>query len=549
VPTPASESHGHGPKNSTRLRRTGLPVLQKQVFQNLRNTGNLHKNANRFVAVLLLPVSLLCSAHLGPDANWDLFNYHAYNGTALFRGRLFTDVAPAGIQTFLNPIFDIPTGAALLIGTSTLALSLVLALLQWLCWIAVWRLVREVMSKSESFPTLLATFLLAISGAAGVSLAFTSFNDWIVAGAVCEGLRGLVLVSKSRISPEQNLKHQAAFFSGTWFGIAAAIKLTAAPYVVAGLVVAAIFFGRVKFAQWLRGCILSSGLLCGPWAVYLWIRYQNPFFPFYNKAFKSTSALDANFKDVRFGARSIRDVTSFPIALLRGTSAFGELLFREWRFTAVFALFFVLILQLNFSKRIDSFRFEEYRVEILLAVFTTISFLPSIAQFGIYRYLVSVEITVSLLIALLMKRLVPKHTAQTIVLGIIFLSGFETAPNWGRDISIKAVNVPKIAKNSHLIYADINNSSYLSNLFPQSTRFASLAGFESGVLLMQGTLGDDLREFVAQGSKSGRLLVVVDPARGLPKTLGDLKISVGGSCEAFATPGGPRQLCPGVVSP
>jgi hypothetical protein len=40
---------------------------------------------------------------LGQDTNWDLRNYHLYNGYAALTGRLDRDIAPAQIQTYLNP--------------------------------------------------------------------------------------------------------------------------------------------------------------------------------------------------------------------------------------------------------------------------------------------------------------------------------------------------------------------------------------------------------------------------------------------------------------
>jgi hypothetical protein len=46
---------------------------------------------------------------LGQDANWDLKNYHAYNGWAVFNGGLSRDLHPAAIQSYLNPLIDIPT--------------------------------------------------------------------------------------------------------------------------------------------------------------------------------------------------------------------------------------------------------------------------------------------------------------------------------------------------------------------------------------------------------------------------------------------------------
>ncbi|MFM0629584.1 hypothetical protein [Paraburkholderia xenovorans] len=44
---------------------------------------------------------------LGQDRNWDGFNYHQYNGFALLHHKLLMDFAPAGMQTYFNPVPDV----------------------------------------------------------------------------------------------------------------------------------------------------------------------------------------------------------------------------------------------------------------------------------------------------------------------------------------------------------------------------------------------------------------------------------------------------------
>src|SRR5512147_1466440 len=58
-----------------------------------------------FVVPLLLGT---WSALLGVDANWDLYSYHLYNPFALLNGKLDIDLAPAGLQSYFNPLLDIP---------------------------------------------------------------------------------------------------------------------------------------------------------------------------------------------------------------------------------------------------------------------------------------------------------------------------------------------------------------------------------------------------------------------------------------------------------
>jgi len=45
----------------------------------------------------------------GTDANWDLKNYHLYSAYAFVSNRLFFDIAPSQLQTYLNPTFNLIT--------------------------------------------------------------------------------------------------------------------------------------------------------------------------------------------------------------------------------------------------------------------------------------------------------------------------------------------------------------------------------------------------------------------------------------------------------
>ena len=68
--------------------------------------------AGIMVEVLLAAVALLAGAagalSFGFTLEWDLLNYQLYNPHALLTGRGAIDVAPAQLQTFLNPALHLP---------------------------------------------------------------------------------------------------------------------------------------------------------------------------------------------------------------------------------------------------------------------------------------------------------------------------------------------------------------------------------------------------------------------------------------------------------
>ena len=103
----------------------------------------------------------LLSLRAGKDLNWDIFNYHFYNGWAAWTGHDWDNMAPAQLQSFLNPALDIPQYfmiahlpawcAGFIIGAfQGLGFSLVLAIVR-----SVEGLGRNMAGKRDRFSTTL----------------------------------------------------------------------------------------------------------------------------------------------------------------------------------------------------------------------------------------------------------------------------------------------------------------------------------------------------------------------------------------------------------
>ena len=60
------------------------------------------------VFLIIIFSSAIISVALGQDANFDLKNYHFYNPYAFFNNRYDIDIIPANLQSYYNPIQDIP---------------------------------------------------------------------------------------------------------------------------------------------------------------------------------------------------------------------------------------------------------------------------------------------------------------------------------------------------------------------------------------------------------------------------------------------------------
>ena len=60
------------------------------------------------LAGAMLVAGIVSAFVLKQDVNWDLQNYHFYNAWAFVHQRLGWDIAPAQLQTYHNPLLDLP---------------------------------------------------------------------------------------------------------------------------------------------------------------------------------------------------------------------------------------------------------------------------------------------------------------------------------------------------------------------------------------------------------------------------------------------------------
>ena len=153
----------------------------------------------------------------GEDTSWDWQNYHEYSAFALINGRFNEDVAPGGIQTFLNPVAYVPAyllrhyvGApfwGMILGSIH---GLNLALIYWFS--------RSVLGSAANAWTLAASVIIAAFGPMTLSEVGTSFADILTALPVIGGL-GLILSAKAQ-------DRTAYVLAGLLIGAAVGLKLT-----------------------------------------------------------------------------------------------------------------------------------------------------------------------------------------------------------------------------------------------------------------------------------------------------------------------------------
>ena len=468
----------------------------------LSNWALYKHQITRYASPLVLASSLLgfaiWSLLLGQDANWDLRNYHYYNAYALFSGRIDYDIAPGQVQTFLNPALDL-LPFLLIQHFSPRVFGVALGAWHGLNLWLLFLIGRELLVRiSFPKPALWAAIcaLVGVRGAVAVSEVGTTFHDLtlsvLILGAVYLYLRAW---PNSKLGTT-SISLQSLAGSGFLLGLAVGLKLTFALYAIGmGLAIVVVQVGMLKRFRGIVpfGLAALAGLLlaAGPWMWFLWKHYGNPLFPFYNAFFQSPYFPFINTADQRFLPKSVWEAISFPFRFTLREHAGNELSFRDFRvaallITTLFASGYLLIYSL--VSRYSSQRSEPNDHSkpdlslVWLLIFLWVTYIVLLKLFGVYRYLICVELLSPIALVALVGSLTKTKLAQaSLLLCLLFLVFNTKVIYWSRSPwsdDFFGVHPPSIQwkdKAVVLITSD-NPLAYVIPFFPPPVRFVRVEG-------------------------------------------------------------------------
>jgi hypothetical protein len=426
------------------------------------------------------------------DANWDLQNYHLYNPWAWLTGRFGFDVAPAQVQTFHNPLLDVPLYAMVAADWPPRVIAFVMA---WPAGIAAWflfRIAQRLLDDGDPQlrrTAIAAALVLGLSGANGVSLLASSMNEWHVAAFV---LASLWLLLREPSGPTLT----SVVFAGLFAGLASGLKLTAATYAV-GLCAALLTTQPIRrgfgHAFAFGVCVLSGlAITAGAWMGLVHEHFGSPLFPYFNDWLQSPLLPPVALKDARFGPKHAADWLTFPFELWQPPPMFvAEIGFRDARFPLLAALA-IAVVAIALLRRhppaaaIDADPRKPWR---FVAVFMAVSFVTWAAVYTIYRYLLTLEALsgvaiVAALLALPRPGRLASNRARIVVLVVVTLAVVATTryPNWGRvrfGEHWLDVQRPPVEANALVLLTADAPMAYVLTRFPVDARHV---GLESNLL-------------------------------------------------------------------
>jgi hypothetical protein len=352
------------------------------------------------LASALVPLFGLLVVVRGHDTDWDFRNYHWYNAYAWLTGRRDFDVAVAHHATYYNPLADVPVFAAAQV-LPAWCVGFLVGCIHGLNLLLLYRLARAALAARDGSSGDWLALAIAVAGTTGgmaLILVGNASNDMTVSLLVLLALLLMVRGADSQVHDARELwRFGAAGLAG---GVAVGLKLTLAPFAI-GLAIGALalqasFRIRLQRLALLGvGGLVGAALFGGVWAYTLWHETGNPFFPYFNDIIGSPLILAASYRDPRFLPESLGEALIYPFLFSWDGTLVSDVPFRDIKIALAYAIVPLTLLWVLISRRpqlTQSMR--------LLFTVCAVSYAVWLPIFGVYRYVLSLEMLAPLLITL-----------------------------------------------------------------------------------------------------------------------------------------------------
>jgi len=412
------------------------------------NYNGLHMRFARSNKLTLYLIQLLVliafgflSIMLGQDTNWDLQNYHLYNPYAFLNGRLNLDLAPAGLQTYFNPIIDLVYFWAVR-SLPPRVIGFLLGVIQGLNFILIFNIcqycLKSIDLKSVRWAVILG--LLGVLSVGFLSEIGTIMGDNIVSLFVLGALL-MIIISFEPVMIKKRRVFFLLAFAGFVAGIGEGIKpicilytfsmVISLLFTVNGLrnkLWSAAFFGIASLMGWM---LIGAG-----WLWYIWHQTGNPIFPAINNIFHAKLAVLGPNVDVRFLHQNIFEKIIYPVIMTIKPLCASELSYKQvsWALVYLITLFLIIRNVFHFLRKL---KWSPLSLQgKFLLIFFWVFFISWENITGIYRYLTAVEILIPLVVFIILADLCKSKLFVRLMIVIILclaaVFNIHGMPSWGR---------------------------------------------------------------------------------------------------------------------
>jgi hypothetical protein len=473
------------------------------------------------VFILAVCIGGWTAIHLGQDINFDLLNYHYHNPYAFLHGRVESDIAVGELESYMNPLPDIP-GFMLISHVSPRRAALGLGMIQGINIFLIFEIALLLLPHKKVRPwlrtgTALFIGIISFFGAGNLGEVGNTMGDNVASLFVLGALFLLLYTfDRPKVWPSARVLRLLAYFV---IGVGMGLKLTGVIYAVAlicaGLLLEGSLIQKCKEAA-LHGLAIGAGILVtgGFWFVRLWILFRNPMFPFYNAIFRSPYYPAVNFEDARWVPRSLVHAIFAPYYYASKQALSAEVSFRDPRLAVVYTLFVVLLVWFVVNKwplkKNRPLGLEWSKAQTAFWIFVVVSFVVWVGKFSYYRYIMPLELVAIVAIATVIFAIIPRFTyaAGVLVIIAVVITRLTIPLDWGR-VSWR----PTYFGVSHATFAHMEHAAvlipgmapfgFVVPYFPESSQTIRIESDLSSPAIGTPVMQQKLRTAVEQKRQQG----------------------------------------------
>lgn len=399
-----------------------------------------NKKAILLISLLVALAFGAWSILLGQDRNWDLLNYHLYNPYAFLNNRIEFDLAPAGAQSYFSPMLDIIYFTAISYLNPKLV-GFLIGFLQGLNFFLIYKVASRVLKNHEQ--SQLYALLLALAGVLCIGFLAqvgSTMHDSLVA---LFPLLSMWMILHSIDSLDQHGQRNfwalivgAGLVAGTGIGLKLVSAIYALPLCLAMLILPTPFLRRIKLA-FFYGLAVLAGLFIidGYWLYEVWRLFGNPLFPQFNNYFQGELASFQALRDVRFLPSTLFDKVFYPLIFTFDPYRVAEFKYQQFSWLVTYISMLALLATGIFGFFQSNSRRKPWDPEaVYLLTFFCISYFLWLNIFGIYRYLIVIELLIPLLLFVIIRHITAARFpdwATLACLAVLTMVNIRGAPDWG----------------------------------------------------------------------------------------------------------------------
>ncbi|MFO1323243.1 MAG: hypothetical protein U1F15_04180 [Burkholderiales bacterium] len=451
--------------------------------------------ADALLLVACIGVAGGLSILMGQDSNWDLQNYHFYIGWAWWHDHraYTTDIAAAQLQTYHNPLLDLPFFLMVDAGWDPRAIAFALAVPAGIAGyfaIKLAPLLYVDLPRAERWLAVACAVAIGLTAAMGRGALGTTMNEWPGAALTMAAL--YVVVRALVRAPGAAIPTATLVGAGLLVGLANGFKFTYGVYAV-GLAAAILWRGPIVRGYILRAwreafvfgiaVLVGTAAAAGPWMYALWSQFRNPIFPYGNIWIKSPWWGQYEAMGRAFGPHTFVDWLTFPFTLTAPKAFYvTEVDYIDARLTLLYGLVLLAgaaaIVQRISGRRDEPSPTGNAEVWRVIGLFFVVAFLIWTAQHSILRYLIPLFILSGALIVVLLRHVLrPGFAPTAIVIVTIALVASTKINDWGRiEFGSKwfDVDMTQPDPNALVLLTSQEPMSYVAPFFPPDAKFLGI---------------------------------------------------------------------------